>query len=732
MHDETPPTANPAVHGGRPAPTWPPRARHSSAHAPLPEETGSAGTRPAGGEAQEPADGASASGASTAQASGTRTDPGLSAAAPGDGDRSGRARTSGAQEAGTGTARNPSSSGGSRAQSEEEPDGASVSGGVSGGGAVSAPAGGACNVSQSGGGRSAAEGRADEVSAPEGRGVDTGRASASDESDGAAVLCPVSAGGVSGTRIVPAGGARNAPPSNDGSPRTDEQRPAASDPAQAHATRSTRPAASDRPLTEARTEAVPAAGGPTARAPNAPSAPAGCPHADDRTSAPSPRAAPTAPSNAPPDGPPASPPMPPLFDWRFASDPYPAYAWLREHAPVHRTTLPSGVDAWLVTRHADARAALAEQRLSKNPGRHSESAHGKGKVGIPGERGANLMTHLLNIDPPDHTRLRRLVSQAFTPRRVAAFAPRVQALADELIDAILARREPGAPVGEADLIHEFAFPLPIYAICDLLGVPSQDQDDFRDWAGMMLRHGNAPRGGVGRAVKRMRRYLAELIHRKRELLPPRPTADEDLISGLIRASDHGEHLTENEAAAMAFILLFAGFETTVNLIGNGTLALLRHPEQRALLQEAVERRGPRDEALLARAVEELLRFDGPVEMATWRFATEPLVLGGARIAEGDPVLVVLAAADRDPERFESPDTLDLTRTDNQHLGYGHGIHYCLGAPLARLEGRTALATLFRRLPALELAMSPDELRWRGGLIMRGLRTLPVTYRADPD
>ncbi|WP_106431441.1 cytochrome P450 family protein [Streptomyces sulphureus] len=424
--------------------------------------------------------------------------------------------------------------------------------------------------------------------------------------------------------------------------------------------------------------------------------------------------------------------MPPLFDWRFASDPYPAYAWLREHAPVHRTTLPSGVEAWLVTRHTDARAALAEQRLSKNPGRHSESAHDKGKVGIPGERGANLMTHLLNIDPPDHTRLRRLVSQAFTPRRVAAFAPRVQALADELIDAILARREPGAPVGEADLIHEFAFPLPIYAICDLLGVPAQDQDDFRDWAGMMLRHGNAPRGGVGRAVKKMRRYLAELIHRKRELLPPQPAADEDLISGLIRASDHGEHLTENEAAAMAFILLFAGFETTVNLIGNGTLALLRHPEQRALLQGAVERGGPQDEALLARAVEELLRFDGPVEMATWRFATEPLVLGGARIAEGDPVLVVLAAADRDPERFESPDALDLTRTDNQHLGYGHGIHYCLGAPLARLEGRTALATLFRRLPALELATPPDELRWRGGLIMRGLRTLPVTYRADPD
>ncbi|MFI1969752.1 cytochrome P450 [Streptomyces cinnamoneus] len=408
-----------------------------------------------------------------------------------------------------------------------------------------------------------------------------------------------------------------------------------------------------------------------------------------------------------------TPPAPPLFTWEFASDPYPAYAWLREHAPVHRTALPSGVEAWLVTRYADARQALADQRLSKNPVHHSEGAHGKGKVGIPGERSANLMTHLLNIDPPDHTRLRRLVSKAFTPRRVAEFAPRVQELTDRLIDGFVAR-------GEADLIHEFAFPLPIYAICDLLGVPAEDQDDFRDWAGMMIRHGGGPRGGVARSVKRMRTYLAELIHRKREDL------GEDLISGLIRASDHGEHLTENEAAAMAFILLFAGFETTVNLIGNGTYALLRHPEQRERLQRAL---AEGDESLLATGVEELLRYDGPVELATWRFAVQDLVIGGQRIAEGDPVLVVLAAADRDPERFADPDTLDLARRDNQHLGYGHGIHYCLGAPLARLEGQTALATLLRRLPGMRLAAEPEDLRWRGGLIMRGLRTLPVAFEA---
>ncbi|MFE0683107.1 cytochrome P450 [Streptomyces sp. NPDC058961] len=420
--------------------------------------------------------------------------------------------------------------------------------------------------------------------------------------------------------------------------------------------------------------------------------------------------------NAPGTVAPGTPDAPELFTWEFATDPYPAYAWLREHAPVHRTRLPSGVEAWLVTRYGDAKQALADQRLSKNPAHHDEPAHAKGKTGIPGERKAELMTHLLNIDPPDHTRLRRLVSKAFTPRTVAQFASRVQELTDQLIDAFAAK-------GEADLIHEFAFPLPIYAICDLLGVPREDQDDFRDWAGMMLRHfkpghGGGPRGGVARSVKKMRNYLAELIHKKRE------NPGDDLISRLIEASDHGEHLTENEAAAMAFILLFAGFETTVNLIGNGVYALLCNPEQRERLQASLD---AGETGLLETGIEELLRYDGPVEMATWRFATEPLTLGGQDIAAGDPVLVVLAAADRDPERFTEPDTLDLGRRDNQHLGYGHGIHYCLGAPLARLEGQTALATLLRRLPDLRLAVEPGDLRWRGGLIMRGLRTLPVEF-----
>lgn len=239
----------------------------------------------------------------------------------------------------------------------------------------------------------------------------------------------------------------------------------------------------------------------------------------------------------------------------------------------------------------------------------------------------------------------------------------------------------------------------------------------------MIRHGGGPRGGVARSVKKMRGYLAELIHRKRD------DSGDDLISGLIRAGDDGEHLTENEAAAMAFILLFAGFETTVNLVGNGLYALLRNPDQRERLQRSLH---AGEKELLATGVEELLRYDGPVELATWRYATEPVELGGQRVAVGDPVLVVLAAADRDPARFADPDRLDLARSDNKHLGYGHGIHYCLGAPLARLEGQTALATLLTRLPDLRLAVEPSDLRWRGGLIMRGLRTLPVQFTAVGD
>lgn len=401
------------------------------------------------------------------------------------------------------------------------------------------------------------------------------------------------------------------------------------------------------------------------------------------------------------------PDSPPLFDRAFIDDPYPAYAWLREHSPVHRARLPNGVEAYLVTRYEDVKAVLADPRLSKNAAA-SFPGWKPGRTGIPGEHRSGVAAHLLNLDPPDHTRLRRLVAQAFTPRRIAEFEPSIRRIADRLLDACEARaRENG---GAVDLIRGYACPLPVAVILEMLGVPEEDQAIFHEWAFGVVDRGGA-RGGVARSVKRIRGYLREIIHKKR--LNP----GDDLLTALVRASDHGEHLSEDEAAAMAFILLFAGFETTINLIGNGTLALLAHPRQRARLAA--------EPALLPGAVEELLRYDGPVEFATWRFTTVPITVGGVPIPAGEPVLAVLAAADRDPARFADPDSLDLGRAAGGHLALGHGIHFCIGAPLARLEGRIAFERLLARYPRFTLAAPERELRWHSGLIMRGLYELPV-------
>lgn len=400
-------------------------------------------------------------------------------------------------------------------------------------------------------------------------------------------------------------------------------------------------------------------------------------------------------------------PAPPLFDRAFIDDPYPAYAWLRENSPVHRTRLPNGVEAYLVTRYEDVKAVLADPRLSKNAAT-SFPGWQPGRTGIPGEHRSGIAAHLLNLDPPDHTRLRRLVSKAFTPRRIADFEPSIRRIADELLDECERTAREGD--GTVDLIRGYACPLPVAVILEMLGVPPEDQAIFHEWAFGVVDRGNG-RGGVGRSVKRIRGYLRTLIHKKR--LNP----GQDLLTALVRASDHGEHLSEDEAASMAFILLFAGFETTINLVGNGTLALLTHPDQRARLQK--------EPALLENAVEELLRYDGPVEFSTWRFTTEPITVGGVRIPAGEPVLAVLAAADRDPARFPEPDVLDLSRPATGHLALGHGIHFCIGAPLARLEGRIGFERLLARYPDVALAAPAESLRWHSGLIMRGLYELPV-------
>jgi len=286
---------------------------------------------------------------------------------------------------------------------------------------------------------------------------------------------------------------------------------------------------------------------------------------------------------------------------------------------------------------------------------------------------------------------------------------RVQAIADVLLDAVEDR-------GEMDLIDDYAFPLPKTVIAELLGVPSEDRNKFREWSDAAV-SGNATKEYLEEVlIPHMRAftdYLRALFKEKRK--HPR----EDLTSALVRAEKAGEKLNEDELLGMVFLLLVARHETTVNLIGNGTLALLRHPEQFRKLRE--------DASLIKPAVEELLRYDGPVETSTERFAKEDVVIGGTVIPRGEMVLVVIAAADREPERFRDPDALDITRVDNRHLAFGKGIHHCLGAPLARMEGQIAIGTQLRRMPELRLKEPPESLAWRPGMMPRGLRSLPVEF-----
>ncbi|MEU8764558.1 cytochrome P450 [Streptomyces sp. NPDC048659] len=380
----------------------------------------------------------------------------------------------------------------------------------------------------------------------------------------------------------------------------------------------------------------------------------------------------------------------------FTANPYPYYAKLRAQGPVHEVLTPDGMPAWLVVGYEEGRAALADQRLSK-----SFSA-----LGMPLPEEEIVGPNLLIVDPPDHTRLRKLVTGEFTGRRVEALRPRVQRLTDELLDTM-------EPAGGADLVDSFAFPLPITVICELLGVPAADRDAFRAWSNALVT-GDGSLSDV-EAVSGFGAYLDELIEDKRAAGPA-----DDLLSALIatRAED-GDRLSLPELRALAYLLLIAGHETTVNLISNTVRALLTHPDQLAALRA--------DFGLIDAAVEEGLRYDGPVENATLRFAAEPVVIGGTEIPAGAIVLVALAAGDRDPGRFPDPDRFDIHRETRGHLAFGHGIHFCLGAPLARLEGKIAIRTLLERFPGLELDPGAEPLEWLPGMLIRGTRRLPVVW-----
>ncbi|WP_433869609.1 cytochrome P450 family protein [Saccharopolyspora sp. CA-218241] len=395
----------------------------------------------------------------------------------------------------------------------------------------------------------------------------------------------------------------------------------------------------------------------------------------------------------------------PEVDADFVQHLHERYAEIRERTPVQRMMTRGGLPIWSITRYSDVRAALADPSLSKDVAGADRVI--RAKLPVQDDDGGHpftdsLAAHMLNMDPPDHTRVRKLVVKAFTPRRVEALRPRIEELTAELLDAM-------AGESTVDLLDAYAFPLPIRVICELLGIDESRRDDFRAWTNALL--DDTDHEATMAAANAMSAYLVDLIERKRA------EPGEDLLSGLIEATDEGDRLTRDELISMVFLLLIAGHETTVNLIGNAVLALLHHPDQWAALRA--------DPELAAAAVEEALRFDAPVMHGTLRHTTRPVSYGGVEIPAGEAVWVGLSSANRDPERYPEPDRFDLGRDAQGHLAFGHGIHFCLGAQLARLEGRIALRRLVERFPDLRAAEPLDELGFRFSTLIHGLRRFPV-------
>ena len=381
---------------------------------------------------------------------------------------------------------------------------------------------------------------------------------------------------------------------------------------------------------------------------------------------------------------------------------------MRQRGAVHPVTLADGHDAWLVVHHEQARAALNDQRLSKDM--HAALVANATVVseGLPGPAFAR---HMLTVDPPDHTRLRGLVSRAFSPRRIEGLRSRIQTIVDDLLDDIAA----DGPDSRVDLVARFAFPLPFTVICELLGVPEPDRDALgRGLTGLLVPTSTPEQYAKAKlASDTVVELLEQLVATK-----SRDPGD-DLVSALIAARDGDERLDTRELLSTIFQLIVAGHDTTASFIGNSVVALFRNPAQLVALREQPQR--------LESALEEFLRFDAPVPHSTFRYAAEPVDLGGVTIPGGAQVIISLAAANRDELVYDDAEVLDIDRSGVRHLAFGHGIHHCLGAPLARLEGNIALATLLRRFPQLRLAVADDELRWGhgDGLVLRGLTELPI-------
>jgi cytochrome P450 PksS len=378
---------------------------------------------------------------------------------------------------------------------------------------------------------------------------------------------------------------------------------------------------------------------------------------------------------------------------------HPFYARLRAEMPVWPTTLPDGQRAWLITRYDDVVAVLKDERFAKDRSRALKPFWYPRVF-------EDLARNMLHRDGAEHARLRALVQKAFSPRLVEQMRPRIEGLAEGLLEA--ARRK-----DRIDLIRDYAQPIPTTIIAEMLGVPVKDRHQFQRWSRAII-SANLSFWGMLKIVPflwLLMRYVRKLVRMRRAA--PR----DDLLSALVHAKEGEEQLHDGEVVAMVCLLLIAGHETTVNLIGNGMLALMQHPDQMEKLRS--------DPSLMRTAVEELLRYDGPLETATDRFPTEDLTVAGVTIPRGEIVFAAIGSANRDERQFAKADTLDITREPNRHLAFGLGTHFCLGAALARLEGQIAIGTLLRRAPRLRLGVAPEGLRWRGGLAIRGLEALPV-------
>lgn len=388
-----------------------------------------------------------------------------------------------------------------------------------------------------------------------------------------------------------------------------------------------------------------------------------------------------------------------LFTEQFIQNPYPSYQNLRETDPVHAVLFPDGQRGWMVTRYEDAEKVLKDQRFIKDMSKIYGDSMGEMSV---------FAQNMLFSDPPDHKRLRGLAQKAFTPKMISGMRDRIQEITDELLIELEGQ-------DQVDMIDEFAFPLPIIVICEILGVPSADRDKFRLWSNSLIE------GTGGDSDRTVHQHMNEFVeYLGKWFATVREQPGENLISSLIQAEEEGDSLSESELYGVVTLLIIAGHETTVNLIGNTILSLLEHPEQRKLLAQQPE--------LINQAIEESLRFNGPVEFSTSRWAGEDFEFQGKELKKGELVIVSLNSANHDPDKFNESGLFDIQREKSPHLAFGKGIHMCLGAPLARLEGEIAIASLFTRFPKMELAVKNSELDWRPGMIVRGIKELPMKMK----